>query len=123
VLSLLCLAGLFFIVPAVAFKSSVETETLLGVLKRIKFNPFSNAMLLFLGMLPLLLIVGVMTVAAVVTGKSYVAARAPAAIGMEWFSIMLPFSALLAPGIIFFFNFSAEAHVLMVKKQKEAECG
>ena len=118
--SVLSLAGLFFIVPAVALKSSVEAETLRKVLNRVKFNPFSNAMLLFLGCLPLILVVGGHDGCCCSDGEKLCgAARAPAAIGMEWFFIMLPFSALLAPGVIFFFNFSAEAHVLMVKKQKE----
>jgi hypothetical protein len=122
VLSMLSLLMLFFVTPTVSFKSSAQLEILQSVLRRLQFSPFSNLALMFLGLLPLVLISGLMTIAAIVTGKSYVAAENPFAIGMEWFFIMLPFSALLAPAIIFFFNFSAEAHVLMVKKMKESEC-
>jgi hypothetical protein len=122
VLSMLSIAMLFFVTPSVAFKSSVHFDVLKSVLKKLQFNPFSNVALMFVGLGPLLLVTGLMTIAAIVTGKSYVAAEHPFAIGMEWFFIMLPFSALLAPAVIFFFNFSAEAHVLMVKKLKESQC-
>ncbi|MBS0603877.1 MAG: hypothetical protein JSS60_02440 [Verrucomicrobia bacterium] len=121
-LSLLSLAILFFVTPSVAFKSSVQFEVLQGVLRRLQFSPFSNLALMVLGLVPLVLVTGMMTLAAIVTGKSYVAAEHPIAIGMEWFFIMLPFSALLTPAVIFFFNFAAEAHVLMIKKQKESPC-
>ncbi len=121
-LSVLSLAMLFFVTPSVAFKASAEFEVLRSVLKRLQFSPFSNLLLMLLGLLPLILIAGLMTIAAIVTGKSYVASENPMAVGMEWFFIMLPFSALLAPVVIFFFNFSAEAHVLMIKKMKEPQC-
>lgn len=121
-LSAVNLAVLFFVTPSVAFKSSAQMEVLHGALKRIQFTPFSNLALMGIGLLPLILVAGLMLIAAVVTGNSYVAAENPFAIGVEWFFIMLPFSALLTPAVIFFFNFSAESHVLMVKKMKEAEC-
>lgn len=121
-LSMLCLMTLFFATPSVAFRSSARLEVLQGVWKRIVFSPFSNVALMLLGLLPLILIAGLMTIAAFMTGKSYIAAENSVAIGMQWFFVMLPFSALLAPAVIFFFNFSAEAHVLMVKKMQETPC-
>lgn len=121
VLSMLSLVMLFFVTPSVSFKSSAQFEVLHGVWKRFQVSPLSNIVLMLLGLLPLILIAGLMTLAAVVTGKSYVIVEHPLAIGFEWFFIMLPFSALLAPGVIFFFNLSAEAHVLMVKKSKEPD--
>ena len=120
VLSVLSILMLFFVTPAVALKSSVHVEMLQSVLKRLKFSPFSNLALMLLGILPLILMTGLMTMAAVVTGKSYVGAEHPLAISLEWFFIMLPFSALLTPAVIFFFNFAIESHVLMIKKMKEA---
>lgn len=122
ILSVVNLAILFFVTPSVSFKSSAQLEILQGALKRLKFSPFSNLALMAIGLLPLVLITGLMSIAAIATGNSYVAAETPFAIGVEWFFIMLPFSALLTPAVIFFFNFSAESHVLMVKKMKEAEC-
>jgi hypothetical protein len=107
---------LFVITPLVAFKSSAQIEILQEGWKRVVFSPFSNLALMFLSLLPLICIAGLMSIAAIVTGKSYIAAENPFAIGMQWFFIMLPFSALLAPAVIFFFNFSAEVHALLFKK-------
>lgn len=121
-LGMLNLAILFFVTPSVSFKSSASLEILQGALKRLQFSPFSNLALMLFSHLPLLLISGLLISSAIVTGKSYAAAENSFAIGAEWFFIMVPFNALLAPAVIFFFNFSAEAHVLMVKKMKEAGC-
>ena len=120
VLSLLSIVMLFFVTPAVALKSSVQVEMLQSVIKRLRFSPFSNLALMLLGILPLVVMSGLMTIAAIVTGKSYVAAENSLAVSLEWFFIMLPFSALLTPAVIFFFNFAVESHVLMIKKMKEA---
>lgn len=122
-LSLLIISILFFVTPSVSFKSSVQIEVLQGVFKRLRFNPFTNIALLFLGLLPLILIAGLMTIAAIITGTSYVAAEHPFAVSLEWFFIMVPFAALLTPAVIFFFNFAAESHVLMIKKMREFETG
>ncbi len=125
ILILLSVSLLFFVTPSVSLKSSVQMEVFQGVFKRLCFNPFTNIALLFLGLLPLILIAGLMTIAAIMTGKSYAAAEHPFAVSLEWFFIMIPFAALLTPAVIFFFNFAAESHVLMVKKMKEfeTECG
>jgi hypothetical protein len=120
VLSLVSFALLFFVTPSVALKSSVQIEVLHGALNRLRSSPFSNLALMVLGLLPFALMTGLMTLAAIMTGKNYVASEHPVAIGLEWFFIMLPFSALLTPTVIFFFNFAAESHVLMLKKQKES---
>jgi hypothetical protein len=123
ILSLLSVGVLFFATPPVSLKSSVQFEVLKGVFRRLCFNPFTNLALMFLGLFPLILVTGLMTVAAIMTGKSYVAAEHPAAVSPEWFFIMIPFSALLTPAVIFFFNFAAESHVLMIKKMKDEESG
>ena len=41
-------------------------------------------------------------------------------VGFQWFFIMLPFAILLAPAVVFFFNFSAECHALMLKKMQDS---
>ncbi len=120
ILSLVSIAILFFVTPAVALRSSVQIDMLRSVVQRLRYSPFSNLALLLLGVLPLVAIAALMTLAAILTGKSYVDAQHPLAISLEWFFIMLPFSALLSPGVIFFFNFAIESHVLMIKKMKEA---
>lgn len=122
-LSVLSLVMLFFVTPAVALQSSAQIEMLQSVYKRLQFSPFSNLALMLLGILPLILVTGFMTIAAIITGKSYLAAENSLAISLEWFFIMLPFSALLTPAVIFFFNFAIESHVLMIKKMKETVAG
>lgn len=116
VLSLLSIVMLFFVTPSVALKSSVQVEVLQGVVKRLRYSPFSNLALLLLGLTPLIVVATLMTIAAIFTGKSYPVADNSFAMGLQWFFIMLPFSALLSPAVIFFFNFAAESHVLMIKK-------
>jgi hypothetical protein len=123
ILSFLSVGVLFFVTPSVSLTSSVQVEVLQGVLKRLRYNPFTNLALLFLGLLPLIFVTGSMTVAAIMTGKNYVAAQHPTTVSLEWFFIIIPFSALLAPALIFFFNFAAESHVLMIKKMKDAKIG
>ncbi len=39
---------------------------------------------------------------------------------VQSFFVMIPFTALLSPAVVFFFNFAAESHVLM-KQQEKAE--
>ena len=120
-LSLLSLGILFFMTPLVSLKSSIQFEVLKGVIKRISFSPFTNFALMFLGLLPLIFIAGLMTLAVLMTGKNFVATEHPIAVSLEWFFMMIPFSTLLTPGVIFFFNFAAESHVLMSKKMNDIE--
>ncbi len=74
--------------------------------------------LLILGMVPLFFVAGLMILAAVLTGRSYYEASRACEVGFQWFFIMLPFAVLLAPAVIFFFNFAAECHVLICKKMR-----
>ncbi|HEY2810340.1 MAG TPA: hypothetical protein VGJ00_02990 [Rhabdochlamydiaceae bacterium] len=114
----ICIASvllLFFMTPCIALQSKVDVELLV---QRFKSNPFSNILLLLLGLIPLFFLTGLMIGAAVMTGKSYFEAEKAVEVGFQWFFIMLPFCILLAPTIIFFFNFSAECHALMVKKMR-----
>ena len=120
--SILCILSvlmLFFLSPCIALQSQDELHAIQTVYKRVKYNAFSNIILLFLGMIPLLFSVGLMVFAATLTGKSYFAAQKAIEVGLQWFFIMLPFSLLLAPSIIFFFNFSAECHALMLKRMRK----
>ena len=121
-LTLSSLLALFFATPLVAFRSSVQWDVLKQVFSRVKFNPFSNLILFFLSVLPLTVVTGLMLGAAFLTSKTYLSLDHPVARGIQWFFMMLPSSVLLAPAVIFFFNFAAEAHVLMVRRQKEVAC-
>jgi hypothetical protein len=123
VLSLITVLVLFVVTPLVSFRSCAQLEMLQMAWKRLALNPFSNIASMFIALFPLSVVSILMTIAAIVTGKTYVVAENPMAIGMEWFFIVLPFSALLAPAAIFFFNFSAEVHVLLLKKMNTPSSG
>jgi len=116
IICILSILTLFFITPCIALRSDVNVQVVESVWKRIKFNPFSNFSLLFLGLVPLIFLCGLMILAAVLTGKSYFETEKAIEVGFQWFFIMLPFAVLLAPAVVFFFNFSVECHVLMLKK-------
>ena len=112
---------LFFLTPSFSLKADVRTEMVERVWTRVKYNPFSNFFLLFVGLVPLLFVAGLMVLAAFLTGKSYFEAEKAIEVGFQWFFMMLPFCALLAPAVIFFFNFAVECHVLMLKKMRYEE--
>ena len=112
---------LFFVTPSISLKSTTRKDLVESVWNRFKFNPFSNLSLLALAMVPLLFTTGLMVLSAVLTGKSYFEAQKTVEVGFQWFFIMLPFAILLAPSVIFFFNFSVECHALMLKKMHREE--
>ena len=123
ILSVACLGILFLMTPSVALSSSAGVDVLYAVVRRLKFSPFSNLALMLFSLLPVCLVGGVMGLAVKVTGKSYLLLDQPFALSLQWFFIALPFSALLSPAVIFFFNFSAECHVLFRKKMREQSLG
>jgi hypothetical protein len=118
VLSLMNLLLLFFLTPAVALQSQLDLEVGEKVWTRIKKNPFSHLALFALGFLPFILVGGVLLLASTITGTSYVEATDSLAYILQSSLIMLPFCALVAPAIVFFFNFAAESYVLMRRKEK-----
>jgi hypothetical protein len=114
---LLCLFNvclLFFMAPAVAKLSVREGFQGLEFSRRIwisfKARPFLSLALFFIGALPGLLIGAVLSLAAMLTNVSFSLDGPSFALALEWFFVMLPFSALLSPAIVFFFQFAAESH-------------
>jgi hypothetical protein len=118
-LSLLSVMTLFFLTPVVALKSTAQLEVFEEILKRLRLSPFSNAVLFLMSLLPLIFVGVLMVIAAVMTEKSYFVTQHSFASGVQLFFIMLPFSALLSPAVIFFFNFSAESYVWMQHRLKK----
>lgn len=116
---LLCVAVvamLFFVAPILALKGlnrPVVTEILA---RRFQADLFSNLLFFACALLPLLLYLGLLLASAFLTGSFCITCENPIATVLEWFFIMIPFAALLAPALIFFFNFAAEAFVLFQKK-------
>jgi hypothetical protein len=111
VLTLATLSLLFFVAPSVSHST----------LRRLDFKSFANiqkqpfqALLLFtMGLLPVLFVGGLLTLAAVLTNQSFALQEPTVAIALEWFFVMIPFCAILAPPVVFFFHFASESYELL----------
>lgn len=119
VLSLFNLLLLFFATPQAALKSDYRPQQLKEIVFQLKENPFLAFILPLIGIVPILFVAGLLTLAAVVTNLMYVEGSGPLATALQWFFMMLPFSILLSPAVVFFFNFSAESYVLIQRKFKK----
>lgn len=108
---------LFFITPMIALKSKMKLRLLLQAFKNLKNQIFVNFSLFLIAFVTFLIAVLIFFIAAVLT-KSYFAIRLDSIyFGLENFFIMIPFTILITPFVIFFFNFSLEAYNLMKKKE------
>lgn len=110
---LLCLSTLlllFFIAPAAAFQSVKKISMAQRILAPLKGRILTGIFLFLLAFFPLGLLCGLLTMAAYFTN---VEAVSTLSVAMEWFFLMLPFSALLTPAAIFFFHFAAESYHLL----------
>lgn len=119
-LSLFNLFLLFFATPHIALQTGMKLKIAEEVFRRFTNNVFSNVLLFFIGIIPLFVMVGILCLAAFLTGVTFFIHTETLAIALQWFFIMIPFTALLAPGILFFFNFSVESYVHMQKKNELA---
>lgn len=118
-LGVLSICLLFFVTPAVALKSHDPLTVSQFVVTRLKGELFTNTLLLFMATLPLVGLLTLLLAAVGMTGSVYVEVESALAIILQWFFIMIPFTIILSPMVIFFFNFAAEAHVYMRKKIAE----
>jgi hypothetical protein len=112
-LCVLSIALLFFVAPAVAHHSIKRLELWLQIWKTVRERPFQSAILFFLGIIPTLLMAGLLSLAATMTNLSFALSAPSPALALEWFFMMLPFCALLTPPVIFFFHFAAESYNLL----------
>lgn len=121
ILCVISLAILFILAPIVALKGLNRDVVFQSTLKRLEYNPFANIFLGILAVLPLALILALLMLAASLTGSICIECSNALQTVLKWFIIMVPFTACLTPGVIFFFNFAAESHVWMQKEQKESK--
>lgn len=118
---LLCVANfflLFFVTPHAALQKGSKMKLADSAYKRVKENLFSHILLFVLAALPTLFIVGLLTLAAKLTGSAFLISKEALAIALEWFFIMIPFAALMTPAVIFFFNFATESYLYIERTQK-----
>lgn len=119
-LGVLSLSMLFFVTPAIAFNGLNRMRLSQVLVSRLKGDIFSNMFLALLGILPILFFTCLLLFAAFLTGNVCYACENPLHSVLQWFMIMIPFTALLSPAVVFFFNFAAEAHVLIMRNLRNA---
>lgn len=113
ILFLISLAILFFISPLIALKGLESAVIFQLAIKRLEKNPFANIVLILIALFPLVFMIALLSIAAIMTGSICLNCQNSIQTILRWFFIMIPFTAFLTPAVIFFFNFAAEAHVLM----------
>ncbi len=107
---------LFFVSPVVALKGLNKALVSQITAKKFQIDPFSNLFLALVALLPILCSLVLLLLAAFLTGSVFQGTGDITYTVLQWFFIMIPFTALLSPAVVFFFNFAAEAHVLLYKK-------
>ncbi len=120
ILSFFNLFLLFFATPHIALNSRLKLKLAEDVYSRFKETLFTSLTLFLIGLVPLLLIVGILSLAAFLTGISFFIEAKTLTIALQWFFVMIPFCAMLTPGILFFFNFAVESYAFMQKKYRLA---
>ena len=120
ILCFLSLSMLFFVAPAVALKGLNRIQLSQMLTHRFQQDIFFNLLLATIATLPLLFVFGLLSGAAAITGAVCYTCPTPLYVTLQWFFIMIPFAALLSPAMIFFFNFAAEAHVLLQRVKSKS---
>lgn len=118
VLCVFSLIILFIVAPLIALRGLEGGAVFQLAVKRLEKDPFANFILILVALLPLALVVTLLLLAALLTGSLCLDCQNSLQTVIKWFFIMLPFTAFLTPAVIFFFNFAAEAHVLMQRQEK-----
>lgn len=118
-LSFVSLLILFFVTPHFALKNGMQFHIAEEIIERIKGSLFANCICLLIGLAPLMVSGGFLTLAAIMTGVHHLSSTATIGISLQWFFIMVPFAAIVTPFVIFFFNFATESFALMQKRAKK----
>ncbi len=116
---LLCMFNLFLLfyaVPAIGMKTMQKIKLAKKLLSRVKKNIFLNLVLFLTALLPIVFFTMILGFAAYLTNEGYLNSSHTLSLGFQWFFIMLPFTALLTPAVIFFFNFALESYNLHQEK-------
>jgi hypothetical protein len=120
ILGFVNISMLFFLTPILALNSLNRLRVPQILTKRLKGDVFSNILLALIATFPLLFFVGLLLLAAFLTGTICYACATPFHTVLQWFFIMIPFTALLSPAVVFFFNFAAESHVLIQRSLRNS---
>jgi len=116
-LAIFGISALFFAAPVIALKANLDKSSMMKrVLENFKRNIFVNCLFFFVGLLPVVSIFFLLFLAAFLTHASYIFFSGNVVYTtISYFFVMIPFSFLIAPFIVFFFNFAAEGYNYMRK--------
>jgi len=117
---LFAMVSLFYVTPVLALRGIDRPYLQRTLLKRIAADPFTHLLLLVIGYLPVYIFYYVLITALNFTTIVMSLHGSTPFLYLSWIMQAIPISLLLSPAYIFFFNFAAEAHVLL-KKQDEAD--
>lgn len=121
---LLCVISLlllYFVTPIVALKGINRMQLANVFTKRFQADVFTNLLLGGIAILPLFICIGILSAAAILTESMCLTCEKPVYNAVQSFFVMIPFTALLSPAVIFFFNFAAESHVLMKSHEQVSQ--
>lgn len=120
-LCLFNLGLLFFVAPAAALQPLKNIPLAKRVWNSLNRKLFSSFVLLSIALLPIAFVGGLLSLAAVLTDLNFLVGERSLTVALEWFFIMLPFCAILAPAVVFFFNFAAESYQILQKLSTSAD--
>jgi len=121
ILILLCVLSvitLFFATPQIALRRLSGVHLGNVIYKQIRNDLFTNCFLFFVAAIPFLITFYLLHLATNLSAFYSSECESIICRTLEAFFIMIPFTAFLVPSTIFFFNFSAEAHILIQKNAK-----
>ena len=113
---ILCISSLgllFFAAPLLAHQSVKRFAWISLIVKWMKKKPLQSTLLFLVGMLPIVVVGGILSFALSMTHQHFSLTGSQVSSVLEWFFTMIPYCALLTPAILFFFHFSAESYVLL----------
>ena len=118
ILSLFSISMLFFVTPHIALKAGIRMHVAEEILERMRISPFTNVLLLTIGFLPVASGTFMLVLSAGVTAVHYLQDSAAIGASLGWFFIMVPFTLIMSPFVVFFFNFAMESYGLLTRRQK-----
>lgn len=118
-LILLGLAMLFLVTPPLALRGLDRKYVSRVVIQRIVSDLFSNIFLAFVAIFPFLFLASMLWFTFSLTDAVLVTPIEPQTRILYWFFMMIPFTAIITPAVILFFNIAVESHVLILRLQEK----
>lgn len=109
------IALLFVMVPVLSF-NGLDKNKILDALKRRGADFFSNIVLGMISIFPLLIVFSLLFWGWKLTTAPCADCEESYFFIIQEFMMIIPFAAILAPTVAFFFNFAAEAHLFLQKR-------